>query len=76
MNKIRTLIAAVRARFNLLMLSLFPFADQIVAFGMAHLPEFAAYIPVNVYKWVGFVFVLYHAIRDEIKKRQVMSVKP
>lgn len=76
MDKIRVFISAVRSRFNLLLLSLFPFADQIATFALAHLAEFSEFIPVNVYKWVGFVLVLYGAIRDEIKKRAAPSVTP
>lgn len=76
MKKIRAIIAAIRARFNMLLLGLFPFADQIVAFVMANLPAFADYIPANVYKWVGFIVVLYATIRDEIKKRAAPKVAP
>lgn len=76
MDKIRTFIAAMRARFNLILLGLFPFADQIVAFVMSTLPQLAPFIPRNVYQWVGFSLVFYAAIRDEIKKRTAPSVKP
>lgn len=72
MNKIRTLIsntrAALAARLNLFLLAAFPFADQIVSVIAANLPAAAAYLPANVYKWVGLAVVVFNIVRDLVKR--------
>lgn len=71
--KITTIITNVRravvARINYLLLAAFPFADQIVTVIAANLPAAAAYLPANVYKWVGLAVVFASVMRDLLKPK-------
>jgi hypothetical protein len=61
---------AIAARINLILLAAFPFAEQIMSVIAANLPAAAAYLPANVYKWVGFAVVVFNIVRDLVKKAQ------
>lgn len=61
---------AVMKRAKLLLLFLFPFADQIVAAIASNLPMLAPFIPDNIYKWVGPLVVLAAVLIDLHKNRE------
>lgn len=75
LTKIKTLILDVRravaARINLILLGAFPFADQIITVIAANLPAASAYLPANVYKWVGLAVVFANVVRDLLKPKAV-----
>lgn len=60
---------AITARINLILLGLFPFADQVITVIAANLPAAAAYLPANVYKWVGLAVVCANVVRDLVKPK-------
>ena len=74
-EKARAAWLATYARGKLILLALFPFADQLMLLLAENLPALAPHLPANVYKWVGFAVVAFGLIRDLVRKYQAFRAE-
>jgi hypothetical protein len=57
LDKFKKALQLARTNVWALLLTLFPFADQIIAFAEAQLPALAPYLGANVFRYMGVSIV-------------------
>lgn len=62
-DRITAALRSVGVWTNALLLAAFPFTDQIMQGMNDNLPGLSAYLPPNVYKWVGLIVVMANIAR-------------
>jgi hypothetical protein len=75
MARLKAWLHSAGVWFNALLLAAFPFTDQIVQGVNDYLPNFAPYLPPNVYKVVGCAVVVFNMVRAMQRAHQAALSK-
>lgn len=74
MNKIRGALRSITIWVNGLFLAVFPFAEQIMAGIHDNLPQLENYLPINVFKTIGLILVVFN-IYQRTRTSKSLEVK-